>query len=72
MVLKFWGKISMGIRISFEDEMVRDVKDIQAAILIEQVLLTLEINFEKIIIESIEGDQLDVVGLCDEDLERWR
>ena len=62
----------MGIRISFEDETIRDVKDIQAAILIEQILLTLEINFEKIIIESIEDEELKISGLSDEDLKRWR
>lgn len=64
----------MGIRINFDDDMVRDVKDIQAAILIQQVLIILEIQFQRIVIEptEFEEDHVDIVGLSDEELRRWR
>lgn len=64
----------MGIRITFDDDMIRDVKDIQAAILIQQVLIILEIQFQKIVIEPTEDedDHVDIVGLNDEELRRWR
>jgi len=64
----------MGIRINFDDDMVRDVKDIQAAILIQQVLIILEIQFQRIVIEptEYEDDHMDIVGLSDEELRRWR
>ena len=62
----------MGIRISFEDNIIRDVKDIQAGILIQEVLYTLEIQFTKIVITQTDEDEPEIVGLNKEDLKKWR
>jgi len=63
----------MGIRVSFEDDdIIRDVKDIQAAILIQEVLYTLEIQFDKIIITQTDEDGPEIKGLSKEDLKRWK
>ena len=62
----------MGIRISFEDDIIRDVKDIQAGILIQEVLYTLEIQFERIVITQTDEEGPEIEGLSKEDLKKWR
>jgi len=58
----------MGIRINFDDDIVRDVKDIQAGQLIIEILEVLEIQFERIIITPTE-DENKIEGV---DLKDWK
>ena len=57
----------MGIRIHFLDgDEPRDVKDIQAALLIQETLRVLEISFKQIMITQTDEEN-DIVGIDKED-----
>ena len=59
----------MGIKIHFLDgEEPRDVKDVQAALLIQETLRILEIQFEKIMITNTDSDNNEIHGV---DLSKW-
>ena len=59
----------MGIRIHFLDgDEPRDVKDIQVALLIQETLRILEIEFNQFMITQTE-DEDQIVGI---DKEKWR
>jgi len=45
------------VRITFDDDYIRDVIDIQAVLIIQNVLETLEIQFDRIIIEQSEDEE---------------
>jgi len=57
----------MGIRIHFLDgDEPRDVKDIRAALLIQETLRVLEISFKQIMITQTDEEN-DIVGIDKED-----
>ena len=59
----------MGIKIHFMDgDEPRDVKDIQAALLIMEALRVLEIQFEQIMITQTDEEN-EIVGI---DKENWK
>jgi len=59
----------MGIKIEFLDgDEPRDVKDVQAAILIQNILGVLQIQFERIMISQTD-DKDEIVGI---DKENWK
>ena len=59
----------MGIKIHFMDgDEPRDVKDIQAALLIIEALRVLEIQFEQIMITQTDEEN-EIVGI---DKENWK
>ncbi len=59
----------MGVKFIFDDSVVRDVKDVQAALLIQEILGVLDIKFERIIILPLDGEENEINGV---DLKKWR
>lgn len=59
----------MGIKIEFDDTKIRDVEDIQAALIIINALEVLEIEFDWIKIIHIDDDENEIIGI---DKERWK
>jgi hypothetical protein len=59
----------MGIKFEFDDTKIRDVPDVQAALIIMNVLETLEIEFNWIKITMTTDDENVIQGI---DKENWK